>query len=208
MRDMEWTNAGVEGASRFLNRLHGLSVADATRPLAKPGTEQPKSLDAASTECLKATHQTMASITDDIERFRFNRAVAGLHSLSRLIAKLDGNSAARNWVRRFATETLTLLLAPIAPHLAEEMWANMGHTSLVAMQSWPKADDAWLVQETIEMPIQVNGRLRDTMVLRLDAARADIESMVLKRDKVIKHLHGKQHKKIIIVPNRVVNVIV
>ena len=208
VRDMEWTNAGVEGARRFLNRLYDLSVADDARPLADTNTKQPSKLDDPAAECLKATHQAIAGITEDIERFRFNRGVAGLHSLSRAITKLDGDTPASNWVRRFAMENLIRLLSPIAPHLAEEMWHNIGHSSLVANEAWPVADAAWLVSDTIEMPIQINGRLRDRVMLAKDTAAADIESQVLKRDKVIKHLAGKPHKKIIIVPNRVVNVIV
>ncbi|MCG8624135.1 MAG: leucine--tRNA ligase [Proteobacteria bacterium] len=207
-RDMEWTSAGVEGANRFLNRLHTMSMGETTRPLAAMQAKPPTKLDAEASACLKMTHQTIATITADIERFSFNRAVAGLHTLARAIQKLDGDTSDRNWVRRFASETLAQLLAPIAPHLAEEMWHNFGHTTLLADQPWPTADKKYLVRDTIDMPIQINGRLRDVLTLPPDTAHDKIEAQVLQSQKVIKHMAGKPHKKIIIVPNRVVNVIV
>jgi len=208
-RDMEWTSAGVEGASRFLNRVFRLSLnEDVSRPFAELHSDRPEPLDSKAEDVIKITHQTIRGITEDIERFRFNRAVAALHTLNNAIASCDENTPSQNWARRFSVETLAQLLAPIAPHIAEEMWHHLGHDTLLATQPWPQADEAWLVVETIAMPVQVNGKLRGTLNLPPDTDKVKIEEEAMKLDAVIKHLDGQAPKKIIVVPNRIVNVVV
>jgi len=208
-RDMEWTSAGVEGASRFLNRVFRLSLNDDdARPFADIHSHAPEPMDSKAEALIKITHQTIRGITEDIERFRFNRAVAALHSLNNAIASCDENTASQNWARRFSVETLAQLLAPIAPHIAEEMWHHLGHDTMLATQSWPQADEAWLVVETIAMPVQVNGKLRGTLNLPPNTDKAQIEEEAMKLDAVIKYLDGQAPKKIIVVPNRIVNVVV
>ena len=208
-RDMEWTSAGVEGASRFLNRVFRLSLnEDESRPFAELHSDRPEPLDSKAEDVIKITHQTIRGITEDIERFRFNRAVAALHTLNNAIASCDENTPSQNWARRFSVETLAQLLAPIAPHIAEEMWHHLGHDTLLATHPWPQADEAWLVVETIAMPVQVNGKLRGTLNLPPDTDKVQIEEEAMKLDAVIKHLDGQAPKKIIVVPNRIINVVV
>ena len=208
-RDMEWTSSGVEGASRFLNRIFKLSQnEDDTRPFADTGSDAPADIDSKAEALIKITHHTIRGITEDIERFRFNRAVAALHSLNNAITACDENTPSQNWARRFSVETLARLIAPIAPHIAEEMWHHLGHDDLLANQPWPEADDAWLVVETIAMPVQINGKLRGTLDLPPDTDKAKVEEEAMKLESVIKHLNGQKPKKIIVVPNRIVNVVV
>ncbi|MGC6485908.1 MAG: leucine--tRNA ligase, partial [Candidatus Puniceispirillales bacterium] len=139
-RDMEWTNAGVEGAWRFIQKVWRMSLAeDTARPLAARGSAMPDDLDDAAKEAIGETHRTIASFDQDIDRFRFNRCVAALYTLSNTINDLKGASPSQQWARRFALETLTRLLAPIAPHIAEEMWENLGHDAMVATLDWPQA---------------------------------------------------------------------
>ncbi|MCE2516381.1 MAG: leucine--tRNA ligase [Alphaproteobacteria bacterium] len=206
-RDMEWTNSGVEGASRFINKVWRQSQADADRPMAEAGQEMPSALDDEAKTLITATHQAIASISEDIDRFRFNRCVAALYTLSNAIADLKGNSESQNWARRFATENLALLLAPIAPHIAEEMWANLGHDTMVAQLSWPEADPKWLVKDTISIAVQVNGKLRGTIDLAPDSDKAVAEELALALPAVQKILEGNAPKKVIVVPNRIVNVV-
>jgi leucyl-tRNA synthetase len=208
-RDMEWTSSGVEGASRFLTRLFRLSLADdKNRPFADVNFPMPEPLDSKAEELITLTHQTISGITEDIERFRFNRTVAALHTLNNAIGACDENTAAQNWARRFAAETLTRLLAPIAPHIAEEMWHQLGHDSLLSSSPWPEYDEKWLTVATIDMPVQVNGKLRGTLVIAPDSDSEDIKAKALAIESVQKHMDGKTPKKVIVVPNRIVNVVV
>ena len=211
-RDMEWTNAGVEGANRFLNRLFRLSNGyDKTRPFAPknaPMPDAPDALDDAAKTLIKTTHQTIASISEDIERFRFNRAVAALYSLSNAISCCDADTPAQNWARRFGIETLARLLAPIAPHIAEEMWHQLGHSELLATKAWPKADTTWLTTDSIAMPVQINGKLRATLTIAPDSDPERIKAEALKLDGIQKHLGTATPKKIIVVPNRIINVVI
>ena len=211
-RDMEWTNAGVEGANRFLNRLFRLSNGDdKTRPFAPkdaPMPDAPDALDDAAKTLIKTTHQTIASISEDIERFRFNRAVAALYSLSNAISCCDADTPAQNWARRFGIEILARLLAPIAPHIAEEMWHQLGHSELLATKAWPKADTTWLTTESIAMPVQINGKLRATLTIAPDSDPERIKAEALKLDGIQKHLGTATPKKIIVVPNRIINVVI
>ena len=208
-RDMEWTNAGVEGANRFLNRLFRLSLGcDKTRPFAAINTPMPDTLDDPAKTLIKTTHQTIASISADIERFRFNRAVAALHSLSNAISSCAADTPAQNWARRFAVEILARLLAPIAPHIAEEMWHQLGHKTLLANKPWPKADPTWITTASIAMPVQINGKLRATLTIAPDSDPERIKAEALKLDGIQKHLGTDTPKKIIVVPNRIVNVVI
>ena len=212
-RDMEWTNSGVEGASRFINKVwllskFGIGNTGEARPMPPVNTEMPPVLDDSSKSCLIATHHAIASITNDIDRFRFNRCVAALYTLSNHIHDLKGNSESQNWVRRFAIESLAKLIAPIAPHIAEEMWENLGHNTMIVDLPWPEADEKWLKKETLSLGVQVNGKLRGTIEIAPDADTALTENLALELPSVQKFLDGRKPKKVIVVPNRIVNVVI
>ena len=211
-RDMEWTNSGVEGAARFINKLWRMTQPDQGLSLSDKGPEiganMPEQLDDSAKALITATHKTIASISEDIDRFRFNRCVAALYTLANSITDAKGDSESQKWARRFALENLVLLMAPIAPHIAEEMWENLGHQGLVAMSAWPIADEAWLVEETISIGVQVNGKLRGTIDIAPDSDKSVAEEMALALPAVQKILEGQSPKKVIVVPNRIVNVVV
>ena len=207
-RDMEWTIGGVEGSRRFLGRLFKDSFgADPARPLAARDTPTPDQFNENAMSCLRAAHRAIDAITEDYNTFRFNRAIALLYGLHNMLSPLDGASQDETWVRRFALETLARLLYPVTPHLAEEMWHNLGHEKMLANLPWPQADKTFLTVETLAIPVQVNGKLRGTITLPPDSERSVIEQEALALESVKKHLGANKPRKIIIVPNRIVNVV-
>jgi leucyl-tRNA synthetase len=202
-RDMEWTEAGVEGASRFLKRLYRMA---GDPDLAPVGSAVPT--DGAPAELVRAAHRAIKAISEDIEAFRFNKAVAQLYTLANAIAELQDSSAEGNAARRFSIETLTRLLAPMAPHVAEEMWRTLGHETILAASPWPEADAALITESSVEIGVQVNGKLRDTVSLPRDAAEDDARAAALASAGVIRYLEGREPRKVIVVQNRIINVVV
>jgi len=202
-RDMEWTEAGVEGASRFLKRLHRMA---GDPDLAPVGSTVPT--DGAPADLVRAAHRAIKAISEDIEAFRFNKAVAQLYTLANAITDLSDRSVEAAAARRFGIETLTRLLAPLAPHVAEEMWQALGHETMLAASPWPEADAALVTEASVEIGVQVNGKLRDTVSLPRDAVEDEARAAALASAGVIRYLDGKEPKKIIIVQNRIINVVV
>jgi len=152
-------------------------------------------------------HKTIAAVTDDLDKFRFNRAVARIRELTNALDDLPADEAGAGAVLREGLETAALLLGPMMPHLAEEMWQSLGHRSLVAETAWPKADPVLARDEQVTIAVQVNGKLRATIDLPRDAAAADIEHAALDLPQVARLLDGKAPRKVVVVPNRIVNVV-
>tara|TARA_R110000772_G_scaffold73216_8_gene159955 strand:+ start:16004 stop:18568 length:2565 start_codon:yes stop_codon:yes gene_type:complete len=206
-RDLEWTDAGVDGAWRYLNRLWRL-VTENPAPLAAAGDARPATMGPAAEEVLKATHKTIDGVSADLEKFHFNKAVARIRELTNAVEGLKDTAPDADWVRRFALETLSLLIAPMTPHLAEALWLELGHgDALVADTPWPEADPAYLVDDLVTIAVQVNGKLRGTIELPKDCAKDAAEDAALALDKVQSVLEGKPPRKVIVVPNRIVNVV-
>ena len=202
-RDMEWTEAGVEGASRFLKRLFRLA---ADPRLADAGSALPA--EGAGADLVQATHRAIDAMSGDIEAFRFNKAVAQLYTLANAITEAKGDDASVLSARRFGIETLTRLIYPMAPHIAEEMWQVLGHDRMLALTAWPEADPALLTEDSIEIGVQVNGKLRDTVSLPRDAAEDEARAAALASAGVIRYLEGREPRKVIVVRNRIINVVV
>jgi len=205
-RDLEWTAAGIEGAWRYVNRLWRL-VDDPPLPLPGAGTPAPGDLDDAARDLRGRTHRTIAAVDEDFAAFRLNRAVARIRELTNAVAELAGDGPGRAWALREALEVLTLLVGPMMPHLAEELWQRLGHETLVADAPWPAADPALTVEESVTLGVQVNGKLRGTISLPRDADRAAAERAALAEPGVARAIGGKPVRKVIVVPNRVVNVV-
>ena len=203
-RDMEWTESGVEGASRFLKRLWRLAHDDSLAPL---GTPVPDTLGGTATAALRIAHKSILALSADIENFRFNRAVAQLHMLNNAISDIKIDEAGAPAAKRFAIETLAQLLSPLTPHLAEDMWQALGHTTLLAQSQWPKADAALARDDEIEIGVQVNGKLRDTIKLERDCPNDVAEKLAMASASVQRYLDGKTPKKVIVVQNRIINVV-
>jgi leucyl-tRNA synthetase len=206
-RDLEWTEAGVEGAYRFVQRLWRM-VDEALPALPRAGTPPPNEFGPGALSQRRAVHKTIAAFTDDLERFRFNRAVARIHELANAIADFNAHTEADRWATREALESLVRLIQPMMPHLAEELWQRLGHQSILAEGGWPEADPVLARDETITLAVQVNGKLRATIALPRDSETAAAEAAALADPNVKRWLGDKPPRKIIVVPNKVINVVV
>ncbi len=217
-RDLEWTTAGIDGAWRYIGRLWRL-VTEPGFALADPGAAMPAAFGEQATAIRRATHKAIAGVGDDIEQFRFNSAVAKIRIFSNAlgdemakVATAAANGAAPSadtaWAAREALETLALLIQPIMPHLAQELWVRLGRDTLLVDEPWPVADAALVVEDTVTVAVQVNGKLKATIQLPRDAAQEVAEAAALADPGVAKAMEGKPPRKVIVVPNRIVNVVV
>ena len=200
-RDIEWTDAGAEGCWRFVQRVWRL--AGEAEDLPVPGTAVSGD-DEMSKTLRQASHKAIAAVTDHLEHLRFNSAVAQLYTLANAIGAAD---KANPSARREALEALVLLSAPMMPHLAESCWQALGHTKLAAETPWPKHDPALTVSNSVTLPIQVNGKRRGEITLAKDTDAKAVEAAALADEGVIRALDGKAPKKVIVVPNRIVNIV-
>lgn len=211
-RDVQWTEAGIEGASRFLQRVWKLVgdfldlEDDIVNRLTGTG-------DAGVLELRKVVHRAVNNVGGEIEGLRFNRAVAQIYELSNAIAKFSQSvassvSPAQREAFREAVERLVQLVAPMMPHLAETCWAALGKTGLVVDAPWPVADQSLLVDSSVVLPVQVNGKRRGEITVPVGAAKELVEKEVLSLEAVARMLEGKPPKKLVIVPDRIVNVVI
>jgi leucyl-tRNA synthetase len=189
-RDLEWSESGIEGTWRFVNRVWRLIDG------LQPGEGADKALD-------KSLHRAIAGIATDIEALHFNKAVAKVHGLVNDIEKAQPSAS-----REHAIRTLPLLVAPMLPHLAEEAWAALGHDGLIAGQPWPAHDTALLVDDEVTVAVQVMGKLRDTLTVAKGTAKDSLEALALGSEKVQRAMDGASPKKIIVVPDRLVNIVI
>jgi leucyl-tRNA synthetase len=188
-RDLEWSEGGIEGASRFVQRVWKL--ANST------GTD-----DGEDAALGRKLHRTISGVSDAIEALQFNKAVAQLYELASTIEKARPSAT-----RADAIRTLVLLIAPMAPHLAEECWFVLGREGLVANAPWPSFDPAMLVDDQVTLAVQVNGKLRDTVTAPRGLDRAAAEALALSSENVRRQLAGAAPRKIIVVPDRLVNIV-
>jgi leucyl-tRNA synthetase len=208
-RDVIWTEEGVQGAWRFVQRLWRLigEIADIDAPAARPAQFGEQALGVR-----KAAHRALANVSDDIARLRFNRCVAHIYECANALSDAIGAAETKPapdfaWSLREAGNILVRLFHPMMPHLAEECWAALGHDSLVATEAWPQVEPDLLVENTITLPVQINGKKRADVTVARDAGKDAIEAAVLALDAVKKALDGKSPKKVIVVPQRIVNVV-
>jgi leucyl-tRNA synthetase len=205
-RDLEWTDSGIAGAWRFVNRMWRLVTSSTgTGALAPIGTN-PAHAPAAEnrTTVRRAIHAAIHGVTEDLETFHFNRAVARLHELVNVLSDADVDDDA---VLREGLETVTLLIGPMMPHLAEELWQRLGHDALLVETPWPEADPALLIEETVTVAVQIRGKLRATIELPRDTDQQTAEAAALADPGIIAALEGKTVNRIIFVPNRIINVV-
>jgi leucyl-tRNA synthetase len=210
-RDVIWTEKGIQGAWRFVQRLWRLINDAAKFSEGGPGA-RPEVFSERALEVRKTAHRALARVSADIERLRFNVCVAHLYEFARSLEAVIADSSASasadlKFAAREAAEIMVQLFHPMMPHLAEECWAALGHKSLLATQSWPIAETNLLVEDTITLPVQVNGRKRADVTVARDARNDDIEASVLALDAIKRALDGKAPRKVIIVPQRIINVV-
>ncbi len=206
-RDLEWSESGVEGAWRFTQRLWRL-VSEPRGPIAAKAASKPSDWPEAAQTLRRELHKAIAALTQDLEQFHFNKAVARIHEFANLLEAARGDDAATAWARREALETLAKLIGPMVPHLAEEIWQALGHDGLLLEQPWPIADADLARDETVTIAVQVSGKLRATIEVARDMAQPDLEKLALANDNVVRAIDGKPVRKVIVVPNRIVNVVV
>jgi leucyl-tRNA synthetase len=213
-RDVNWTEQGVQARWAFVQRLWRL-IGEAAEIAAPAGTPQPASFGDKALALRKVAHRTLAKVTDAIEKLHFNVAVAHIYEFANALqasfTEIESEKEITPdyaWAVREASDTLVCLFNPMMPHLAEECWAALGHKALVAEAAWPKVDQSLLVEETITLPVQINGKKRADVTVARAAQNADIEAAVLALDAVQRALEGKRPKKVIVVPQRIVNVVV
>ncbi len=205
-RDLEWTETGIEGIWRYVNRLWRM-VSEPAVELPAIGRPIPPYLPAEIAPVRRVTHKTIAAVTDDLDKFRFNRAVARIRELTNALEDMPANAPAAEHILREGLEAVTRLIGPMMPHLAEEMWQELGHSTLLADEPWPKADPRYVKDEAVTIAVQVNGKLRGTIELPRDAATAAVEEAALALPQVVRFLDGRAPKRVVVVPNRIVSVV-
>jgi len=195
-RDVEWTASGAEAAYKHLGRVWSLSsrIAEMEAGATGQGDE----------DLLREMHKTIRDVTNGVDSFGFNAAIAKLYAFTNTLQKSKAGQA----VQRQAVMVLAQLMAPMTPHLAEEIWAQQGGEGLIANADWPKPDEAMLVEATVTLPIQINGKRRSELVVAKDASKEEVEKLAMADDAVQKALDGGAPKKVIVVPGRIVNVVV
>lgn len=207
-QSLEWVDSGVEGASRFLKRLWK-SVYQHVTSTDEIAALNVKELNDVQQSLRMKVHETIQKVTDDIgRRNTFNTAIAAVMELMNHVAKFDDDSAQGQAVMREALESAVLMLSPIVPHITHELWNLLGHDEAIVDCSWPAFDESALVKDSIELMIQVNGKLRGKMSVAADASKDAIEAEAMKDENVQKFMEGKTVRKVIVVPGRLINIVV
>ena len=210
-RDVIWTEEGVQGAGRFVQRIWRL-VHDAAQAAQGAPADRPAAFGAPASGLRKAAHRALARVTEDIERLRFNVAIAQIYEFANAfqasLAELETEPPPDyRWAAAEAADILVRLFHPMMPHLAEECWSALGHETLVASEAWPILEPELLIEDSITLPVQINGKKRGDVTVGRNAAASEIEDAVLALDAVKRALGGKPPKKVIVVPQRIVNVV-
>jgi len=206
-RDLDWTDSGIEGAWRYANRLWRL-INQPEKEFSKINAEKPEAISGAALATEKAIHITIASVSSDLDKFHFNKAVARIRELTNTLDALEPQQDGAAWVRRHGLEVAICLIGPMMPHLAEDLWHSLGHETLLADTAWPVADPNLLVENSVTIAVQVNGKLRGTLELAKDSDQKSTEEAALSLHNVASAIGDKPIRKVIIVPNRIVNVVI
>jgi leucyl-tRNA synthetase len=193
-----WNPQGISGVESFLNRVWGLVLDGA-------GPNAPQAGGAADEQVLRWVHKTTKRVTEDMERFRFNTMLAALMEATNALMKLRGEASRRVW--REASQRIVLLLAPAAPHMAEELWHRLGHRDSVHLQSWPTYDEALVMEQQITLVVQVNGKVRDKIEVPADISSDDAQRLAVESPRVRAHLDGATVRQVVYVPGRLVNIV-
>jgi leucyl-tRNA synthetase len=211
-RDLEWSEQGVEGSFRFLQRVWRL--AERWLPLLTVGEHGPtdfQDLNECFRELYRKTHETIKRVTQDIDdRFHFNTVISAVMELVNTMQAIDESESdgAGNQTMRFALETAVLLLSPIVPHFCEELWEALGHGDSILLSGWPRFDAAATVKEEVEVVVQVNGKLRSRFSAALDTDENTLKQTALADERIVRFVAGKPIKKVITVKNKLVNIVI
>ncbi|QJQ93996.1 MULTISPECIES: leucine--tRNA ligase [Halomonadaceae] len=206
-QSLEWSDSGVEGANRFMKRLWRL--VNEHLAVGEPGKLDVTALNDAQRDLRRKTHETIRKASDDIgRRTTFNTAIAAVMELTNALGRFDDTSPLGLAVAREAAEASVLLLAPITPHACHALWQAFGHGDAVIDAAWPSVDESALARDSIELVVQVNGKLRARLEVAAGADKASIEAQALAAENVQRHIEGKTIRKTIVVPGKLVNIVV
>ena len=196
----EWSDSGINGAARWLNRVWDTVRRDRD-VLPDDGDE------AANRELDRALHKAIRRVTDDVERFKYNTAISALMEYTNQLSVSYSSKlvSAEKW--KNSLNQLLILMSPITPHMSEELWEQLGNDFSIHLQAWPKFDEALAEEDHITLVIQVNGKLRDRILAPVGVIESDATALALESEKVKAHIAGKQMRKIIFVPGRLVNIV-
>jgi leucyl-tRNA synthetase len=195
-----WDPSAIEGVHRFLTRVWNV-VTDHTPVAGEANAGDLRGLE-------RKLHQTTLKVTDDLAHFRFNTAIAALMELNNVLVRLKETPASATPLWRETVSTLMLLMAPIFPHISEELWHRLGHTGSVHLQGWPQGDPGKAREDEINVVVQVNGKVRDKLVVPPGLERGDLESQALALENVRKWIDGKSIRRVVVVPDKLVNIVV
>jgi leucyl-tRNA synthetase len=207
-QSLEWSDSGVEGAFRFLKRLwkqaylHINAGGSAQKVDKQALTEDQQAIR-------RQLHQTIQKVTDDLgRRYTFNTAIAANMELVNALSRFSDESESGKAIRQEALEAIVLMLSPIVPHICHQLWLDLGHQKAVVSESWPEVDVTALELDSLELVIQVNGKLRSKIFVSTTASKDEVEAMALADESVNRFIEGKPVKKIIVVPKKLVNIVV
>lgn len=209
-QSLEWSDAGVEGANRFLRRLWATVVQHVEHGVVQldPGYLQ-QEFSSAQKDLRFKLHSTIQKVSDDLERrFTFNTAIAAVMELLNHLASFNVKDASDQQVRQEVLNNVVLMLAPIIPHVTHTLWQDLGHKTVVVNEKWPSIDAKALTQDTVNLVVQVNGKLRANLTTDINASKDEIEQLALSQENVQKYIQGKKVHKIILIPRKLVNVVV
>jgi leucyl-tRNA synthetase len=207
-QSLEWSDSGVEGAYRFMKRLWRQVYLHVDNAQAVPVLDK-DSLTDGQKSIRRQLHLALKKATDDYgRRYTFNTVIASNMELVNTLSKFSDESENGIAIRQEVLESILLMLAPIVPHICQQLWQELGHEKDIVVESWPTVDESALEQDTIKMMLQVNGKLRGDILVSLSASKEEIEKMALANENVLRFIEGKSIKKVIVVPTRLVNIVV
>ncbi|MEI7669638.1 MAG: class I tRNA ligase family protein, partial [Pseudomonadota bacterium] len=204
-RDLEWTESGVDGAWRYINKLWKLLLT--LKPLWEKDLAKPEIFSQNALDLRRKTHKTVSDITADIENFRFNKAVARIRELSNAMT-LETGSPDNDFALKEASEKIIHLIHPFIPHFAEEIWQRLGNKDMICERSWVDYDKALCIDDEITIAVQVNGKLRATINCSKDISKEELESLALGLKNIKEFVKEAPIKKVIVVAGKIVNVVI
>lgn len=202
-RDIDWTEGGIEGSWKFLNRIYRFATENSE--ILKAG--EVTTPEGEGKKLWQLAHRTIAQVCDDLTQIRTNNAIARIRELFNALEKFKEEGEANDILRFNCLNIVCQLLNPYTPHITEEIWALMGHKTMLVKTSWPMADEQWLAEDSVTLAVQVRGKMRGTIEIAADASKEDAEKAAFELNNVKKELEGQEVKRVIVVPGKIVNII-